>query len=174
MKVPTSTIVIDLAVLGLLIDGPTPSGALCAHVQAVCHPWLTPTHCVISDRLVAWMERGAVTLEADGRVALTPTGREHLRGLVARPAADHCHGLLPLVETLKLALADQLDPGERQALLHELVKLRARCLRAQSRGAANAPILLRRCTARRLHAAALAEEALARAIARYDDELEVG
>jgi hypothetical protein len=102
-------------------------------------------------------------------VALSAAGRDQLRQLVAAPAAEPCHGLLPLVETLKLALADPLAPHQRQALLHELVQLRSRCLAAQTRSdGEDTPTLLRRCATRRLHAAALAEEALGRALAHLD------
>jgi len=176
MRSPTSTIVIDLAALGVLADGPSAVEALCAHVQEVCRPWLTPTRCIVCDRLIAWIERGVVEKRADGGVALTAAGRNQLEALVAAPVEETCHGLLPLVETLKLALADQLTPHQRQALLHELVQLRSRCLAAQTRtgDGEDTRTLLRRCVARRLHAAALAEEALGRALAHLgvDDRAE--
>jgi len=170
MRSPTSTIVIDLAALGVLADGPSAVEALCGHVQAVCRPWLTPTRCIVCDRLIAWIERGAVEQRDDGGVALTAAGRDQLKALVAAPVGETSHGLLPLVETLKLALADQLAPHQRQALLHELVQLRSRCLAAQAPAGdgEHAPTLLRRCAARRLHAAALAEAALGRAMAHLN------
>lgn len=176
MRTPTSTIVIDLATLGVLADGPSSLDALCGHVQSVCRPWLAPTRCIVCDRLIAWIERGAVAQRDDGGVALTDAGREQLRTLVAAPVGEACQGLLPLVETLKLALADQLTSRQRRALLHDLVQLRSRCLAVQTPTADrdDAPTLLRRCAARRLHAAALAEEALARALAHLgvDDAAE--
>ncbi|MFP4125884.1 MAG: hypothetical protein ACLFU0_04470 [Alphaproteobacteria bacterium] len=176
MRSPTSTIVIDLAALGVLADGPSAVDTLCGHVQAACRPWLTPTRCVVCDRLIAWIERGVVEQRADGGVALTAAGRDQLKALVAAPVGESCQSLLPLVETLKLALADQLTPPQRQALLHELVQLRSRCLAAQT-GTGDGeptPTLLRRCAARRLHAAALAEVALGRAMAQLgvDDAAE--
>jgi hypothetical protein len=176
MRSPTSSIVIDLAALGVLVDGPSAVAALCGHVQAVCRPWLTPTRCVVCDRLIAWIERGVVEQRENGDVGLTAAGRDQLRAMVAAPVGETSHGLLPLVETLKLALADQLTPRQRQALLHELVQLRSRCLAAQTQNGdrEGAPTLLRRCAARRLHAAALAEEALGRAMAHLgvDDAAE--
>ncbi len=176
MRSPTSTLVIDLAALGVLTDGPCAVEALCGHVQAACRPWLAPTRCIVCDRLIAWIERGAVAQRDDGGVALTDAGRDQLRDLVAAPVGETCHGLLPLVETLKLALADQLTSRQRLALLDDLVQLRSRCLAAPPPAAdrEDAPTLLRRCAARRLHAAALAEEALGRALAHLglDDAAE--
>jgi hypothetical protein len=174
MRSPTSTIVIDLAALGILADGPSAVDALCRHVQTACRPWLTPTRCIVCDRLIAWIERGAVEERDDGSVALTDAGRAQLRHLIALPTDETRHGLLPLLETLKLALADQLAPEQRRALLHDLVRLRSRCLAAQTHGdgGAEAPTLLRRCAARRRHAAALAEEALDRAVTHLGDATE--
>lgn len=174
MRFPTSTLVIDLAALGILADGPRAVDALCRHVQAACRPWLTPTRCIVCDRLIAWIERGAVEERDDGSVALTDAGRAQLRDLIAAPTGEMCHGLLPLLETLRLALADQLAPVRRQALLHDLVQLRSRCLAAQTRGECgeHAPTLLRRCVARRRHAAVLAEEALDRAVTRLGEATE--
>mgnify|MGYP006300581479 FL=1 len=174
MRFPTSTLVIDLAALGILADGPSAVDALCRHVQAACRPWLTPTRCIVCDRLIAWIERGAVEERDDGSVALTDAGRAQLRDLIAAPTGEMCHGLLPLLETLRLALADQLAPVRRQALLHDLVQLRSRCLAAQTRGECgeHAPTLLRRCVARRRHAAVLAEEALDRAVTRLGEATE--
>ena len=170
MRSPTSTLVIDLAALGVLADGPCAVEALCGHVQAAVGPWLTPTRCVVGERLIGWIERGAVEQLDDGRVTLTLAGCEQLRALVSAPHGEPCHGLLPLLETLKLALADHLAPHQRQALLHELVQLRARCLAARTRADEAAPTLLRRCAARRLHTAPLAEEALGRAVAQFGVE----
>lgn len=168
MQAATSTIAIDLATLGVLTDGPSTPDALCRHVQTVCRPWLTPTRCVVCDRLIGWIERGMVEHRSDGTVALTAPGRDQLRALVVAPARAHCHGLLPLLETLKLALADELDHSERQTLLRELVQLRASCFGAQVKDPASAPTLVRRCAARRVQAAALAEEALARTLERFE------
>ena len=68
------------------------------------------------------------------------------------------------------ALADLSAPHQRRALPHELVQLRARCPAARTRADEAAPTLLRRCAARRLHTAPLAEEALGRAVAQFGVE----
>jgi hypothetical protein len=168
MTVATATFAMELAVLGVLSDGPDRPEAVAGHVQAVCRPWLAPTRCVVHDRLVAALENGWLSLDADGRLRLTEAGRARLRGLLTTSLEGAGHGLLPLVETLKLALADQLDAAGRRRLLDELVELRARCLGAQAAPAEEGPALVRRCRERRRRAAALAHRALARELLGHD------
>lgn len=160
--------VIELAVLGVLSDGPERPDAVVRHVQAVCRPWLAPTGCVVHDRLVVALEVGTLARDAGDRVGLTDAGRARLRALLTGGSEGVGHGLLPLVETLKLALADQLDMAGRKRLLDELVALRTRCLNAQAPVDADEPALLRRCGERRRRAAALAHRALARELLGHD------
>jgi hypothetical protein len=168
MTAATATFVIELAVLGVLTDGPDRPDAVVRHVQAVCRPWLTPTGCIVHDRLVAGLEAGTLAREADARVRLTEAGRARLRGLLIGRSDGAGHGLLPLVETLKLALADQLGADDRRRLLDELVALRTRCLNAQAALVEDGPALLRRCGERRRRAAALAHRALARELLGHE------
>lgn len=168
MSVATSTFVIDLAALGVLSDGPDGLDAVCRHVQSVCRPWLEPTRCVVHDRVVAALGAGWLDVDDAERLALTAVGRARLRALLLEPVDGTAHGLLPLIETLKLALADSLDADGRQRLLRELVELRTRCLEAQAEAEDEGPTLVRRCRERRRRAAALAHHALAREFDRHD------
>jgi hypothetical protein len=167
MSAATSTFVIDLAALGVLSDGPNAADAVCRHVQSVCRPWLAPTRCVVHDRLVAALSDGLLDVDGAERLALTGAGRARLRALLLRPMDGAAHGLLPLIETLKLALADQLDADGRQRLLRELVALRTRCLEAQAVDG-DGPALVRRCRERRRRAAAMAHQALARELGQRE------
>ena len=168
MSIATSTFVIDLAALGVLSDGPDGIDAVCRHVQSVCRPWLAPTRCIVHDRLVAALGAGWVDVDEEERLTLTAAGRARLRALLLQPVDGLGHGLLPLIETLKLALADALDADGRQRLLHELVELRTRCLEAQAGAEGEGPALVRRCRERRRRAAAMAHQALAREFDRCD------
>ncbi|MFP4269810.1 MAG: hypothetical protein ACLFTL_04500 [Alphaproteobacteria bacterium] len=168
MSVAPSTFVIDLAALGVLSDGPAGLDAVCRHVQSVCRPWLAPTGCVVHDRVIAALGAGWVAVDDAERLTLTAAGRARLRALLLEPVDAAAHGLLPLIETLKLALADALDADGRQRLRHELVALRTRCLEAQADVDGEGPALVRRCRERRRRAATLAHQALAREFDRCD------
>src|SRR3712207_1130225 len=52
MVLPLATdAILDLAVLGVVLQEPQPLPVLCAHVQALVAPWLTPTLEVIEGRI---------------------------------------------------------------------------------------------------------------------------
>src|SRR3712207_9288763 len=52
MVLPLDTdAILDLAVLGVVLQEPQPLPVLCAHVQALVAPWLTPTLEVIEGRI---------------------------------------------------------------------------------------------------------------------------
>jgi len=166
MQVPSSTLAIDLAAFGVLSDGPSTPEVLCRQVQLACRPWLAPTGCVIYGRLAAWLAHGAVARGDDDALALTDIGRDELKRLLLEPMDGAGHALLPLLETLKLALAERVDDSARRNVLEELMALRARCVEAQARAAVAAPAFVRRCAARRLRGAAMATDALKRDLAR--------
>ena len=147
---------IDLAILGVFVDGTRAPQAVVDVVRALCRPWLHPTGETVTVRLAR--HAGAGLVSQDGQaLRLTAAGAQALRWLVVAPAGAWAADHRELAESLRLALAVRLAQAERDLVHADLLRDRVRCVaaaRRRQRRAAGSGGVLGRAVG---HAVALAE-----------------
>ena len=123
--------IIDFAVLGSLAERPRMPMDTIEFVRELCHPWLWPTGDVVRARLSRHLEAHLIEVTTTKQLHLTHTGQEAVRAYVAHGIATHSHELEVLCESLRLALADQLEPEARVHMYEALLHARDSCLANQ-------------------------------------------
>lgn len=151
MAAATSTTtrdILGLALLAALSERPLNwTGAVDA-VRRLCLPWLTPTRDVVAGLLTDYCEAGYLRtmnrrVRDSGRLCcsvleVTSDGERELRRLVLYRTGQPAHPLAILCESLRLSVADRLDPPVRGEVIRGQIRARRRCLAMQHRCLVNA------------------------------------
>ena len=178
----TTRDILGLALLAVFSARPSSRSEAVDAVRGLCLPWLTPTREVVAGLICEYCETGLVRaargFRRDARpldgalLETTPEGEHELRRLVLYRTGQPPHPLVALCESLRLSVADRLDPPARDEVFRGQIRARRRCLAMQQRRLVGAgpenPVLAH--TLRHQIACAQAEfDALARA-SRTDSE----
>lgn len=146
MEIAASTTthdIIGLALLAAVSERPSTRTEAVDAVRALCLPWLTPTCEVVAGLFSEYC--GAGFLRPTTRCAgdpgswvdvpleVTPEGELELQRLVLNPAGQPSHSLVILCESLRLSVADRLDPSARGEIIRGQIRARRRCLAMQHR-----------------------------------------
>ena len=146
MEIAASTTtrdILGLALLAALSERSSTRTEAVDAVRALCLPWLTPTREVVAGLLSEYREAGF--LRATTRCArdtgslavapleVTPQGERELQRLVLYRTGQPAHPLVILCESLRLSVADRLDPSARGKVLRAQIRARRRCLAMQHR-----------------------------------------
>ena len=139
----TTRDILGLALLATLSEKPSSRTAAVDAVRELCLPWLTPTREVVAGLLREYCEAGHVcaikqrardAASLDGApLEVTPEGEHELRRLVLHRTGHPAHALVFLCESLRLCVADQLDPSVRGEVIRGQIRARRRCLAMQQR-----------------------------------------
>ena len=172
----TTREILGLALLAALSARPSSRSEAVDAVRRLCLPWLTPTREVVAGLICEYREAGLVCaargLRREARpldgalLEMTPDGEHELRRLVLYRTGRPPHPLAVLCESLRLSVADRLDPPVRDEVFRGQIRARRLCLAMQQRRLVKAgpenPVLAH--TLRHQMACAQAEfDALARA-----------
>ena len=146
MKTAASTTtrdILGLALLAALSARPSNRSEAVDAVRGLCLPWLTPTREVVGGLISEYFEAGllcaARELGRDGRpldgalLEMTLDGERELRRLVLYRTGQPAHQLVILCESLRLSVANRLDPPARDEVLRGQIRARRRCLAMQQR-----------------------------------------
>ena len=146
METATSTTtreILGLALLAVLGEKPSSRAEAVDAVRELCLPRLTPTREVVAGLLFEYCEAGylraASQLVRDARpsdsalLEVTPDGERELRRLVLYRTGQPAHPLVILCESLRLSVANRLDPPARGEVLRGQIQARRRCLAMQQR-----------------------------------------
>ena len=139
----TTRDILGLALLAVFSERPSSRSEAVDAVRGLCFPWLTPTREVVAGLLSAYCEagflctarefvRGALPLEG-ALLEMSPDGERELRRLVLYRTGQPSHPLVVLCESLRLSVANRLDPPARVEVLHGQIRARRRCLAMQQR-----------------------------------------
>ena len=139
----TTRDILGLALLAVLSERPSRRSEAVEAVRGVCLPWLTPT-CEVVDGLISeycaarWLhaahepDRDSHLLH-DTWLEVTADGERELRHLVLHRTGQPAHPLVSLCESLRLSVAERLDPPARDEVLRAHIQARRRCLAMQQR-----------------------------------------
>ena len=140
--------ILGLALLAVLSKRPSSRSEAVDAVRGLCLPWLTPTREVVgglvseyfeAGLLYAAREHGRDVRPLDGALLeMTPDGERELRRLVLYRTGQPAHPLVVLCESLRLSVADRLDPPVRDKVFRGQIRARRRCLATQQRRLAGA------------------------------------
>ena len=123
--------IIDFAVLGALAEKPRMPPRAHEVVLEICRPWLYPTGDVVRARFGRHLAASRVQLNGSGQLELTRSGQATVRAFLVNGVDTASHGLRVLSESLRLSLADQLEPDARVRMFEALLRARDECLAAQ-------------------------------------------
>lgn len=126
-----SSDVIDFALLAAIVDRPCTPLVAIQRTRDICRPWLHPTIEVLDHRLVRHRRAGRLTAAKSDHLHLTGLGHSTLRQLLLHGVPTHSHILEELVESVRVALAGQLEPEARKDLYRALLQGRDACVEAQ-------------------------------------------
>ena len=146
MESATSTTtrdILGLALLAALFEKPASRAAAVDAARGLCLPWLTPTREVLVLLLSEYCEAGYLHARhhlardagrpGNALLEVTPEGESELRCLVLHRTAQPAHHLVILCESLRLSVAERLDPPAREEVLRGHIHARRRCLAMQHR-----------------------------------------
>lgn len=135
--------ILGLALLAVLSARPSSRWEAVDAVRGLCLPWLTPTREVVVGLICEYCETGLVGaargFRRDARpldgapLEMTPDGKHELRRLVLYRTGQPPHPLAVLCESLRLSVADRLDPPARDEVFRAQIRARRRCLAMQQR-----------------------------------------
>lgn len=151
---------IDLAVLGILSEGPASAPTLPRLVKRLGAPAFVPTTDVIETRLGHLLADGAVNAAAGGVLELTARGRQRIPDLLRAAGPSPAEALGAACHRLRVCLLDLLPPANRDEVIEDMIA----CHRRELDCARNA---LERCPCR----CRFVERCLAREVARWESEL---
>ena len=139
----TTRDILGLALLAALSEKPSGRAEAVDAVRAICLPWLTPTSEVVEGLLSEYCRAGylhkdsrstrSASPSSGGSLEVTPAGERELRHLVLYRTGQPAHPLVILCESLRLSVANRLDPPTRCEVLRGQIRARCRCLAAQQR-----------------------------------------
>ena len=139
----TTRDILGLALLAVLSARPSSRSEAVDAVRGLCLPWLTPTREVLVGLIYEYCETGLVCaargFHGDARpldgalLEMTPDGEHELRRLVLYRTGQPPHPLVVLCESLRLSVADRLDPPARDEVFRAQIRARRRCLAMQQR-----------------------------------------
>ena len=151
MEIAASTTtrdILGLALLAALSERSSTRTEAVDAVRALCLPWLTPTRDVVAGLLSEYCEAGFLRATtrwdrdpgslAVAPLEVTPQGERELQRLVLYRTGQPAHPLVILCESLRLSVADRLDPSARDEVLRGQIRVRRRCLVMQHRRLAKA------------------------------------
>ena len=146
MEIAASTTtreILGLALLAALSERPSTRTEAVDSVRALCLPWLTPTREVVAGLLFEYCEAGFLRATnrctrdagslAGALLEITSEGERELQRLVLYRTGQPAHPLVILCESLRLSVADRLDPPARGEVLRGQIRARRRCLAMQHR-----------------------------------------
>ena len=146
---PTTTRdILGLALLAALSEKPSGRAEAVNAVRGLCLPWLTPTREVLAELISNYCEAGYLCAEnqrvrdacppSSVRLEVTAAGEDALRRLALYRTGQPAHPLVILCESLRLSVANRLDPPARDEILRGQFRARRRCLAMQQRRLINA------------------------------------
>lgn len=152
--------VIDLAILGLLSEGPSQAATLPRLVKRLGSPGFVPTTDVIETRIGHLLADGAVVPMAETMLTLTPRGRQRIPDLLRSAGPSPAEALGAACHRLRVCLLDLLPEAARDEVLGDMIA----CHRRELDHARDA---LERCPCR----CRFVERCLAREVERWESEL---
>lgn len=151
---------IDLAVLGILSEGPAPAATLARLVKRLGAPGFVPTTDVIDTRIGHLLAEGSLAPRGGAMLALTARGRERIRELLRAGGPSPAEALGAACQRLRVCLLDLLPAPAREEVIADMIACHRREL-DQARDA------LKRCPCR----CRFVERCLAREVERWESEL---
>ena len=137
----TTRDILGLALLAVLSERSSTRTEAVHAVRALCLPWLIPTREVVAGLLSEYCEAGFLRAttrcardarsSAAALLEVTPQGERELQRLVLYRTGQPAHPLVILCESLRLSVADRLDPSARGEVLRGQIRARRRCLAMQ-------------------------------------------
>jgi hypothetical protein len=122
-----ATDLIDLGLLGLMLQERPALGRLPDRLRGICAPWLSPTLDVVERRLNGLAASSALAC-LDDDATVTAGGHARFVELMLRPIRATSHDLRFCAENLKLAFLDRLPEPQRDRVGADLLAARKRCL----------------------------------------------
>ena len=153
--------VIDLAILGILSEGPIPAPTVVRAVKQVGLPRLMPTSEVVEGRIGRLLAEGRVAVaEVEGELVLTEHGCGAIADLLRAAGPSPAEALGAVCQTLRICLLDRVAPEVRQEIVADMIH-------AHRRERDRARRALTRCPCR----CRFVERCLARDVERWDAEI---
>jgi hypothetical protein len=113
---------VDLALLGLLAEGPCSRRELVGAIKVVGGDRFTPTSAFIEGRIADLIDRGHLECQADDDVlCATPSGTAHLTRLLRLEIDPGAETLRAFCTTLKLSLLNRVGAECRREVLGSLI-----------------------------------------------------
>lgn len=155
--------VIDLAILGVLSEGPTSAATLTRVVRQIGVPRLAPTREVVESRIERLLSNGRIegTLDAAGELLLTERGCDAVAQLIRSAGPSPAEALGAVCQTLRVCLLDLVAPEVRRGIVDDMIHAHHRERDRALRALAGCP-----CRCR------FVERCLARDVERWEAEID--
>jgi hypothetical protein len=153
LKAMSPSDIIDLAILGVLSEGPASVTTVTRVVKRLGQPRFAPTSEVVMTRIERLIARGriAATPDACDELMLTERGCSAVAELLRRAGPSPAEALGGVCQTLRVCLLDMVAPDLRRDIVDDMIEAHRRELDRAMEALARCPCRCRfveRCIAR--------------------------